>query len=119
MTAQEFVAVVRKEMITKVLERYRHVLDSADRDAVKDPVWREVVHGWDTLNAKQRKAVLRFVRLAIVDTLSYVFGVLDNTSFLDRYRDRFILEYGSKREKVSGDLQDYFLAAEEDEPEEA
>jgi hypothetical protein len=116
MKPDDFVAAIRQAMISEALGSYRELFQNTPREQITDGVWKAVFSGWDSLNDQQRDSVLRFVRLAIVDTISHVLGVLDNTSPLGRYRDGFVLRYGSEEKKISGDLQDVFLALEEDEP---
>jgi hypothetical protein len=62
------------------------------------------------MDEEQRAALRAFGRQVMIDTVSNLFGILDGTSILEHHREEFLLTYGKASDKLSGDLQDYFLA---------
>lgn len=117
MKTEEFISAVRRAWLEQSLERYKTLLKDAPRHPEKDTTWQKHIFPcWDSLNDAQRDGVRRFVRLAMVELISEMFCLVDNVGGFSEYREGFELVYGPHHEKVSGDLLDYFLAAEEDDP---
>jgi hypothetical protein len=116
MNSEEFVNAIRKPVIQARMIRYSKILKDTLRKPGLDPIWAEIFAGWDTMTEPQQNAMMTFVRLAVAETVAALFGIIDNVEVLEKHRERFELRYGKANEKVSGDLVDYFWAAEEDDP---
>jgi len=117
MKPEDFVSAVRRVWLANALDRYKRILTDTPRNPAADTVWqKQILPCWDTLDDRQRDGVLKFVRLAMVETISDMFVLVDNLGGFNEFRDKFHLVYGDECERVSGDLLDYFLAAEEDDP---
>jgi hypothetical protein len=69
-----------------------------------------------TMDDEQRTALRAAVEQVMIDTISNIFGILDGSSILEKYREDFVLTYGESRSPLNGELQDYFLASLEDDP---
>ncbi|MEO1019204.1 MAG: hypothetical protein AAFY56_16165 [Pseudomonadota bacterium] len=89
------------------------MLLSADRDHVTDEYWESALGLCDSLDEKGRAALLRIMRQVSVDTVANMFGILDGSSSGLVGAGRFTLldDAGSK---LNGELQDIFLASEDD-----
>ena len=116
MKPEDFVSGVRRTILNEHLEIYRGFLRDRIRNPEQDTPWQKIFQCWDSLDDAQREAILQFVRIAMVESIAGLLGLIDNVAFLDGYRESFQLNYGPAQEKISGELQDYFLAAEEEEP---
>jgi len=112
MTPEEFVVSIRAEVLDQNLRAYDEILATPLPD-VKDERWRQILGQFVAMTKGQQEAVRLLVRQSMVDTISSVLGILDGTSLLEHYRERFALTYGEEGEKLNGDLQDFFLAEEE------
>ena len=85
----------------------------ASPETATDEYWIGARRLFDSLPEADRQVVLQIMRQVAIDTVSNVFGILDGTSpIVGRFED-FKLMHG--RTKLNGDLQDFFLAALEEE----
>lgn len=113
MTPEEFVACIRRAVLDDNLAAYRRYLEPATA-ATTGPhsEWYQVAEVYGALSDEQRGAMISVLRNAIVDTLSNVLGILDGTTLLATYRERFRLTYGDDQQQLNGDLQDLLLSEE-------
>jgi hypothetical protein len=118
MDIEKFVAAVIGEVLDATAQYYRRNLAELPDEAT-DPYWIAASSFYSQLPAAQQQLVMRMMQQSAIDAVSYIFGILDGTSSLEGYPDHFRLTYGKKNEQVSGDLQDYFLAAIQDREEES
>jgi hypothetical protein len=112
MTPEDFVDCIREEVLRANLASYDGLLAKAP-EKVRDPIWHRIVVAYAPMTDEQKQAMRTLVRQVLVDTISNLFGILDGSSILDRYRDEFSLTYGPAPDKLNGDLQSSFLAKEE------
>jgi hypothetical protein len=66
------------------------------------------------LSEPDRGVLLNMIRQTIVDSASTILAVLDGVSFLPGQKQDFVLRMGEDPDPLNGELQDLFLAAEED-----
>ena len=114
MTPEEFVSCIRNEVLDGNLRTYVDLLNNTPAEGAADEYWQELLQAYSSMNERQRSALRLMARQVMIDTISNLFGVLDGTSPLEDHRESFVLTYGAANEKLNGDLQDYFLAAEEE-----
>lgn len=106
----EFINALRQVVIAETGVHYETSLN--DTRAATDPTWKNFKSIYASLNAAQQKAVLAFIRLVQVDTVSSMLGVLDGSSYLSDHDEQFTLTT-SQGEELNGDLQEIFLEIEE------
>ncbi len=113
MTPEQFIECLRREILEDNIAVYEQQLaESAEK--ARDTQWKAMLEAYQSMNGDQQSAVKFLLRQVLLDTLSNVLGVLDGSCLLKNYREGFSLTYGKSPEKLNGFLQDYFLAAEED-----
>ena|SRR5690349_12546215 len=114
MTPKRFVKSVMTTVVDDGVESYRQIF--ARPGVVTDPYWKRVLDLYRSLPRRQRKVILEIMRQVQVDTVSHLFGILDGSSGLDARVDGFELIAKTRKRKVrlNGDLQDLFLALEEE-----
>jgi hypothetical protein len=113
MTPEEFVSSVRHEVVESYLRTYQEKMESAIAgDEIREPYWPETARFYQSLTDEQRKQFVRAIRQTMVDTLSFVFGILDGSTLLEKHRDYFHLTYGDETQELNGELQDLFLSPE-------
>ncbi|WP_394832929.1 helicase RepA family protein [Pendulispora rubella] len=81
-------------------------------ERVRDPIYRPIVTAFQQMNAEQQAAMHAFARLVLVDTISSLFGILDGSSRMRDFGEEFSVMY--EGEKLNGNLQDDFLAKEQE-----
>lgn len=113
MTPEHFVAAIRDSILERNLAEYKKLLGSPDSE-VEDEYWRKTCRLYKSLDATRKGDLVSVMRQVMVDTVSSMLGILDGTTYFQRDSKGFTLKYGSDAEKLNGDLQDFFLAAEED-----
>jgi hypothetical protein len=112
MSAREFVARIREDVIESNLRSYGDML-AMSASSLRDPKWRAIAVAYQRMDEEQKAAIAMLVRQVVIDTISNVFGILDGSSLIEGFRERFVLQYGFRDEKLNGDLQELLLAAEE------
>lgn len=115
MNPEELVACMRRDVLETTLAIYRRYLEhptGATSGAHSE--WARIAEIYGSLSDEQRSAMMAVLRIAIVDTLSAVFGILDGTTLIEKYRETFRLTYGDDAQQLNGDLQDLFLSEEAD-----
>ena len=112
MTPEEFVACIRDEILEKYLQMLHQELADGVIHKTRSFHWPDAVDFYRSLDAQQRVRLMTVSRQIIVDTLSYVFGILDGSTLLEHHREYFRLTYGNDSDKLNGDLQDLFLSGE-------
>ena len=111
MIVKLFIQQLRAEVLEQNLRLYDEIL-KVPLSTVTDPQWRRIRSAYDRLDPEQRDAVRVFVRQAVSGTLSNLLGILDGSSLLSGFREYFSLQYGFRKEKLNGSLQDEFLSGE-------
>ena len=126
MTPEEFVRRVRHDVIDGDSERDRRQFVEADRTHLEGshPHWQRAVRLFDSLSPEEQETLFAMFPNTKVDTVARLFGVFDGTSQLYGRFERFKMSYwGSRHDDaplqeevvLSGDLQDYFFAQEQEE----
>ena len=114
--ALEFVTAIRHNVIETGGLMYQTSFEKAVEGTVEatDPVWKEIIPIYISLTKEQKEDFLEFLRLVQVNAVSQIFGILDGSSFLSKARENLILTVESSGKAINGDLQDIFLAMEEE-----
>lgn len=109
-----FVKELRDSVVTQGLEDCRGMYQEAAAAASQDldPSWQAPAQLFNKLSEEDRDALFQAVRLAVVDTVSHVLGVLDGSCVLESFEEDFTLSYDG--ENLERELQDLFLEMEED-----
>jgi len=114
MNRDEFVSAIREEIVDSNLSSYRQLFIENRPESATDPYWQEALRFFGSLPTSERTVFFRILRQVTVDTISSILGMLDGVWELkDQEGDFDLLLAG---ERLNGDLQDEFLAAEEDSP---
>ncbi|MEZ4234520.1 MAG: hypothetical protein R3B89_35445 [Polyangiaceae bacterium] len=113
MTDEEFVRAIRLGMIDENAALYEESLRTTNSSEVTDESFALVQNLFQRLSGEDQKTLLLLVRLAMVDTVSNIFGLLDGVCTVDGVPDLVLSDAAGQ--KLSGDLQDHFLAQEEEE----
>ena len=114
MTPVELVAALRAEVITSNQRDYQKWF-LTDPASARSPYWQRALALFATLEEDKREVFFEVLRQVRVDTVSNLLGIIDGSSYLAESAPQLELrEVGGT--KLSGDLQDYFLALEEDDP---
>ena len=108
----ELITGIRNEIIKSNLQEYRDLFATTKPDDASDPYWQTALQFFQMLDEAQRDIFFSIIRQVMVDTISNVFGVLDGVSTLNGQEVNFELLVNGKN--IVGNLQDQFLAAEED-----
>ncbi|PWG79540.1 hypothetical protein [Pararcticibacter amylolyticus] len=82
-------------------------------EEVRDPLWKEILPLYRSMNREQDVAFLQFLRVIQVNTVSHILGILDGVTYLNEDRETFALIAEHAGRKINGDLQDIFLGMEE------
>ncbi|MGQ7249541.1 hypothetical protein ACUN9Y_19680 [Halomonas sp. V046] len=101
------------ELLGEVFESYKKNLskpDDADKQG-SDPYSR-ARNALRDLSTEDKQAIFDFIRLAMVDTSSVIFGTIDGSHFPENIDRDFSLEYDG--EKIHGSLQDELISLAED-----
>jgi hypothetical protein len=113
MTPQQFISCIRTEILQQNFAIYQSMYSENNLSGPKSQYWKQMAAFYASLNEGQRKQFEIAARQIMVDTISNMLGVLDGTSILEKYRDEFHLTYNGDENQINGNLQDYFLAAEQ------
>ena len=114
MTPEELVAALRAEVITSGQRDYEKWFRTDPANA-RSPYWQRALALFATLQGDEREVFFEILRQVQVDTVSNLLGIIDGSSYLAESAPRLELR-AVEGDKLSGDLQDYFLALEEDDP---
>lgn len=114
MLAEDFVNMLRVEVIDDNLKFYRRIYHDTDVTKVTDPYYSEALSFFKTLSVKQQDLLFEIIRVSSVDTISMVLGVLDGSTTVRNFHADFGLFYDKQTEPLNGDLQDIFLELEEE-----
>jgi hypothetical protein len=114
MTPQQFVSNIRSEVLEQNWATYQSVLSEESLSGSVSQYWPQMAKFSLSLNQEQRKQFEMAIRQVMVDTISNILGILDGTSILEHYRGDFNLTYNDDKKQLNGDLQTFFLAAEQE-----
>jgi hypothetical protein len=89
---------------------YNEMLTSVDLDSIKNAQWKSIISLARELDLSQREVLLSFARLATIDAISSICGMIDGTTQLNNEFVAFSLTDESGTEHA-GSLQDAFLSA--------
>lgn len=70
------------ETIVKDKELYRNQLDSSDIDKVKDEYLKQVLEIYNNVSEEKKDALIDFIELVMIDTISHILGIIDGSSTL-------------------------------------
>ena len=112
MEAEQFVELINQSIFRENTTFYKRKLEELDINKVKDPYWSKVLYLYQNLNSEQKDTLVRLIEQVQIDTISTLLGVLDETVFITE--ETFDVNVTVNNTKVNGDLQDMFLATDED-----
>ncbi len=104
-----------KEMFVKSLyetivsdkELYRNQLDSSNINKIKEEYLKQVLDIYINASEEKKNALIDFIKLVMIDTISNVLGIIDGSSTLNGC-DAEIKLYLNDAD-TEGELQDLFL----------
>ncbi|RDU22655.1 transposase [Anaerosacchariphilus polymeriproducens] len=70
------------ETIVKDKELYRSQLDNSNIDKVKDEYLKQVLEIYNNVSEEKKDALIDFIELVIIDTISHILGIIDGSSTL-------------------------------------
>lgn len=112
MNPQEFVTELRKVVVDENSVIDRRLFSEMHFEEITDPYWKRAFVFFEALPLEQREVFFEILRQVAVDTTSNILGVIDGTCSIANLFVRFeLIAYG---ENIAGDLQDMFLADEEE-----
>ena len=113
MRPEGFVQLLRTEVVDSNMRIYAELLQETDRSKVSDEYWRSTLALYDSLSENERRTLMMIMRQSAVDAISTILGILDGT-VLTKGGLNDIKLLDESDHKLNGDLQDYFLASEDD-----
>jgi hypothetical protein len=114
MNPEELVAHLRTELLEGNMQHYQELFGGPLDHPQPDAYALAVRDFYARQSPADRDVLISIVRQAIIDTASTILAVLDGVACLPGYTEDFSLRYGANPEPLNGELQDLFLAAEED-----
>lgn len=112
MTSKEFVAALREEVVEDNAATFRQLFAETSIDEATDPYWQRALALYALLGDDQRMVFFEVMRQMLVDATSNLLAILDGVGSLPGVKGKLTLMCDG--EKLSGDLQDDFLALEEE-----
>ncbi|RQW70352.1 hypothetical protein EBB56_13495 [Halomonas sp. YLB-10] len=109
----QVVESILSELLEDVFESYRSRLSNSsvvNKDQ-NDPYSR-ARQALNKMSTEERQAIFNFIKLAMVDTSSLIFGTIDGSHFPKNIDGDFSLEY--KKDEIQGSLQDALIAKAEE-----
>ena len=114
-TAAKFVRLLKAEVVDANIASYAELLASYDRSEVEDTYWVNLLALYDSLDERQRDALIATMRQVAIDTVSNVLGVIDGSSSLPEFDTELSFKPKGGEEEWSGEMQDEFLMLVEEE----
>ncbi|WP_312044433.1 hypothetical protein [Erwinia sp.] len=109
-TNQHVIDALFNALLVENTQRYREAL-LRPVDGKRD-VYGQARNALSALEANEKEAVLRFINLAVADSVSIVLGTLDGSFFPEGISGDFVVNYDGS--EIQGDLQDLFLEKAQD-----
>ncbi len=116
MNPSTFTSQVRRFVIEESLDLYKELFHSTAPEAASDPYMTRALTLFRDLGDDQQSVFFEVIRQVMSDTVSHLMGVLDGVNVLEDPDCTFLLVEDGGTEALNGDLQDLFLALEEEEP---
>lgn len=110
-TPVDFVRIVRHAVVDENTAIYDQLFSTTHIADVTDPYWKQALLLYHELDESQRKVLLKIMRQVAVDTVSNVLAVVDGSTQIGPRNLKVELSVNGTR--ISGGLQDEFLALEE------
>ena len=108
MQQEAIVKEISNVIFEKELERYIQLLEEGrERAPYKEPNWKKGQALYNKLDEEGREAFKSFLSMVMSETVSDILGYLDGIATFEGQTEP--CELFCKGEKVSGDLQEYFL----------
>jgi len=114
MTPEQLVEHYRESLLKENMQHYRNLFAGPLTHPRPDAYYLAIRDFFARLSSEDQTVLFSILRQTIIDTASSIFVVLDGHACLPGYTEDFSLRYGSDSENLNGDLQDLFLAAEEE-----
>jgi len=100
------------ELINVNLTRYKSSLSDPDKPLQNDDPYSRARSVIVKLPKEDQKKLYDFIQLAIIDTVSTIFGTIDGSHFPETLDEDFVLKYGE--EEIQGLLQDDLIELAEE-----
>ncbi len=113
MTPELLAAGLMKPVVEEGAATYRRLFADTHPDKASDPYWKRALVLFGQLSPAQRLVFFEILQQVSIDTVSGVLGVIDGSSYLANRTEDLVLTTAEGR-KLSGDLQDLFLAQAEE-----
>ena len=112
MTPKAFASGIMQEVVEENVSIYRDLFAKTPASGGSDPYWRRALELFGSLSDYQQSVFFEILRQVSVDTASNVLGVLDGVNSIEGGDAGFALLSGTGQ-KLSGDLQGFFLVEDE------
>ncbi|MBU3008782.1 MULTISPECIES: hypothetical protein [Cobetia] len=109
---EKIVKAILAEIIDDVHAGYKHKL--LEEIEVNEPndLYSRAKLSMKSLTVEQKKDILDFIRMAMIDASSVIFGTIDGSHFPKGIHGDFMLKYEDC--EVQGSLQDILISESED-----
>ncbi|UUS64066.1 MULTISPECIES: hypothetical protein [unclassified Acinetobacter] len=107
MDSKELVYLLKIGIINENLEIYKGLFSDTLPSEIKDPYFIDAISFFNTLTDEHKRIFFSILRQVMIDSISNVLGVIDDSSSLEEHYGDFSLLYEGKSLEY---LQDYFLS---------
>lgn len=114
MNSEQLIGYLRELLLQRNMQHYRRLFAEPLMHPKPDSYCLAIRDLYARLSPQDRDVLFSILRQTIIDTTSTIFSVLDGVSCVPGYTEDFSLRYGTSPDNLIGDLQDLFLAAEEE-----
>ncbi len=114
MSPEQLIEHFRYSLLTENMQHYRNLFAGPLSHGRPDAYCLSIRDLYARLSPEDQDVLFSILRQTIIDTASSIFVVLDGISYLPGQKEDLVLRLGDTGEPLNGDLQDLFLAAEEE-----
>lgn len=102
----DFIKAVIEWSINSNISMYRKILNGNDDKKIRDEYWQRVSSLYNTLPSEDKELVFLMYHHAIVDAISCILEIIDNSTIVDKATSALTLQLGGK--VISGYLREEF-----------
>lgn len=113
MSPESFVTKVRNAVVNQNGLADKSLFATTPVDSATDPYWKRALTLYRSLDESEQQVLFEIMHQIRVDTLSECLGILDGVCALEGPREDFILTTASDGQRLTGNLQEIFLEADE------
>lgn len=113
MSPEDFVRNLYLSAVTENLCLYRQMYEQSDENQGTNPQWKACLALYRQLTQENQATLFQIIKQIQVDTVSTVLGIIDGVVTVEEEVELELVDKGYN-EIISGDLQDLFLAFNED-----